>query len=50
MRMAWLKKLIFFSVEYSHTCHRQKAECEAQMESDGVLPQEHFEYAHISTY
>jgi hypothetical protein len=26
-------------------CHRQNAECEAQMEGDGVLPHENVEYA-----
>jgi hypothetical protein len=30
--------------------HRQKAECEAQIEGDGILPQENFEYAAIIIY
>jgi hypothetical protein len=36
------QKLNFFAVEYSH---RQKVECEAQLEGNRVLPQENLEYA-----
>jgi hypothetical protein len=47
MRMVWLKKIEFFCCGIPTT---QKAECEAQMEGDRVLPKENFEYASICIF